>query len=215
VARDIDFLEMNLRFWDFNHSPHFVQRVLWINDGFPIYVSRSQNDFIRRMTNSGKYKDFVAKADLMIAMFGAPLDYGFTPHGKINDGPLHTANLMRRNQLRPWERGLGDKAYVGSDEYLTEFKKPPLGELTVAKKQHNAVIQHYRGRNEALVAQVKNGRKTLNTRWRGSVSLLAAILKIAIHMTALQERMKGPRFDCYGPWLPAPLHVIRQYEHLY
>ena len=34
---------------------------------------------------------------------------------------------------------------------------------------------------------------------RGSMDLLAAIMKIAAHMVGLQERMKGPRYDVFGP----------------
>ena len=45
-----------------------------------------------------------------------------------------------------------------------------------------------------------NHQLQINTRWRGSYSLLAAVTKVAAHMVGLQERMKGPRYDCYGPW---------------
>ena len=30
----------------------------------------------------------------------------------------------------------------------------------------------------------------------------------AENMVALEERMKGPRFDCCGPWAAAPRHVV-------
>ena len=48
-----------------------------------------------------------------------------------------------------------------------------------------------------------------NVRVRASVlTLLKAVLHIAVHMVALEERMKGPRFDHYGPWPAAPPHVV-------
>jgi hypothetical protein len=47
---------------------------------------------------------------------------------------------------------------------------------------------------------VVDGRMALCTKWRGSFSLLAAIMKIAVHMVGLEERMKGPRYDVFGPW---------------
>ena len=50
-----------------------------------------------------------------------------------------------------------------------------------------------------MVAEVKQGHKALDTKWRGSFVRLAAILIIVVHMVALQERMRGPRHDCYGP----------------
>ena len=43
-------------------------------------------------------------------------------------------------------------------------------------------------------------RKTLSTKWRGPYSLIAAIMKISAHMVGLQERMRGPRYDVFGPW---------------
>ena len=51
----------------------------------------------------------------------------------------------------------------------------------------------------------------LNTRWHGSFSLLAAIMKITAHMVGLQERMKGPRYDVYGPWPVCPPHIAALY----
>ena len=32
-------------------------------------------------------------------------------------------NEKRRNMIQPWEYWLGDKAYIGCPEFLTEFKK--------------------------------------------------------------------------------------------
>ena len=92
---------------------------------------------------------------------------------------------------------LGDKAYVGCPEFLTEFKG---SNLCPEKIEWNLMLQHYRGRNEHLISELKRSRATINTCWRGSYSLLTAITKIAAHMVGLQERMKGPRYDCFGPW---------------
>ena len=40
----------------------------------------------------------------------------------------------------------------------------------------------------------------MHTTWRGSFTLLAAVMKIAAYMVGLQERMKGPMYDVFGPW---------------
>ena len=70
---------------------------------------------------------------------------------------------------------------------------------------YNLTIQHYRGRNEHLISEYKQARATLSTKWRGSFSLLAAIMKLAAHMVGLEERMRGPRYDCFhGPWPMRP-----------
>ena len=54
-------------------------------------------------------------------------------------------------------------------------------------------------------------RQALRGRWRGSLSLLAAVMRISMHMNALQERMRGTRYDAYGPWPVAPPQVVAAY----
>ena len=66
-------------------------------------------------------------------------------------------------------------------------------------------------RVEHLISEVVDGRKALSTTWRGSFSLLAAVMKISAHMVGLQERMKGPRYDVFGPWPVCPPHIAAQY----
>ena len=79
-------------------------------DGLPLAISRSQNDFVRRITKSRKYKDFVVKLDLMTTLCGFTCDYGFTRRGVMNDGPLHRRNKHRISSMFDWEFFLGDKA---------------------------------------------------------------------------------------------------------
>ena len=67
------------------------------------------------------------------------------------------------------------------------------------------------GRNEHLVQALKGGRNALSTTWRGSYSGICAVMKLTAHMVALQERMAGPRYDCYGPWPMCPAEIVQQY----
>ena len=60
---------------------------------------------------------------------------------------------------------LGDKMYDGCPEFITEFKD--CGSLTPKMIAWNDMAI-YRGLNEHEVATVKNGRRALDTRWRGS-----------------------------------------------
>ena len=99
--------------------------------------------------------------------------------------------------------------YAGLPEFLTEFKD--YGSLTEEQLAFNDMLQFFRGRNEHLVASIKNGRKALCTKWRGSFLGLAAVLRIVVHMVALQERMLGPRYDCFGPWPVCPDAIVRRY----
>ena len=41
---------------------------------------------------------------------------------------------------------------------------------------------------------------------------LAAIMKIVAHMVGLQERMRGPKYDVFGPWPVAPPNILAAYQ---
>ena len=58
---------------------------------------------------------------------------------------------------------------------------------------------------------VKGGRNALSTTWRGGYSGICAVMKLTAHMVALQERMAGPRYDCYGPWAMCPADIVAQF----
>ena len=72
------------------------------------------------------------------------------------------------------------------------------------------MLQFYRGRNEHLVAEIKQGR-CLDARWRHSYPLLCVVVRILVHLVTLQERMKGPRYDVYGPYPVCPAEIIMRY----
>ena len=165
---------------------------------------------MRRLTKSGKYQDFVVKCDLGIALGpGFIVNYGGPNLGVRNDARMWLENRRRRAQMKPWEYAVGDKMYDGCPEFLTEFKN--YGRLSPQHLAWNDMLQFYRGRNEHLVAAVKDGRAALDTRWRGSYTGLCAVIRIVMHMCALQERMLGPRYDVFGPWPVCPDHNARRY----
>ena len=89
-------------------------------------------------------------------------------------------------RIKPWEYGLGDKGYVGCPQIITEWKGDGL---TRRQIEFNLTLQHYRGRVEHLISEMVQSRRALNSRWHGSFSLLAAVMKITAHMVGLQERM--------------------------
>lgn len=55
---------------------------------------------------------------------------------------MHDSHSGR--SIKPWEYWLGDKAYIGCPEFLTEFKKPIGGQLTAEQIEWNLLLQHYR-----------------------------------------------------------------------
>jgi len=64
-----------------------------------------------------------------------------------------------------------------------------------------------RRRVEHIIGEVKK-HNTTGGRWRGSYELIQAMQKIVVHMTTLQERITGPRYDVFGPWPHHPLGVV-------
>ena len=76
---------------------------------------------------------------------------------------------------------------------VTEWKCKDK-DLTPSQISFNRLLQFYRGRVEHIIGEVKK-HNTTGGRWRGSYELIQAIQKIVVHMTTLQERIKGPRYD--------------------
>jgi hypothetical protein len=196
LSHCMDYADENVRFWEWNHTELLQERVLWTNDGFPVEVDGSSDQFVAGQNHSGKYKTQVVKGDLAISLAGHPLHMNFGHFGTVHDDPLWELNPFRKC-IRQWEYGLGDKAYVGCPEMLTEFKG---ANLSPDEKEFNICLQHYRGRNEHLVSELKQSRAALNVKWRGSYSLLKAVANISFNMMALTERMRGSRYHCYGSW---------------
>ena len=212
IAGKMAILDLNLRYWEWNHIEACHDRLTFAPDGFPVRVWRPSNRFLARLLKSGKYKDVVVKGHLTMAIGpGFPIHYT-GPHmhtlarGTTRASSSRMASCSRAQAGR--EYSLGDKAYVGEPQIITEWKGKHLPRQ---KQRFNLMVQHYRGRVEHLISEVVDGRKALSTTWRGSFSLLAAVMKISAHMVGLQERMKGPRYDVFGPWPVCPPHIAAQY----
>ena len=120
---------------------------------------------------------------------------------RVSSTRIFREDVFLQSHIKPWEYGLGDKAYVGAPQIITEWKGK---NMTHEQQRFNLTVQHYRGRVEHLISEVVDGRMALCTKWRGTFSLLAAVLKIAVHMVGLQERMKGPRYGCLWPVASVP-----------
>ena len=106
----MSFLDFNLRLWEYNHLEFFPERVTFGPDGFPITVCQPANRFVARLLRSGKYKEFVVKGVLTIALGpGFPIDYSGPHIGVRHDARLWKEDLRLLSRIKPWEYGLGDK----------------------------------------------------------------------------------------------------------
>ena len=55
MAEHINFLDPQIRLWEYNHCEHFHERVTSMCDGYPVVVScSSRNRFVQRLLKSGK-----------------------------------------------------------------------------------------------------------------------------------------------------------------
>ena len=59
----------------------------------------------------------------------------------------------------------------------------------------------------------EQSRATLNQKWRGSFALLRAVVDLSVQLEALQERMRGPRYDVVGPWPVCPSDIAEVYHN--
>lgn len=143
------------------------------------------------------------------------------PSGTFHDSKMWMDNRLRRSLIKKWEYGLGDKAYIGCPEILTEWKRPPTPKgqpktsLSSEKKEWNLLLQFYRARNEHLIAELKQSRAAINQKWRGSFALLRAVVDLSVQLEALQERMRGPRYNVLGPWPVCPSDIAEVYHNTF
>jgi len=76
IAGKIASLDLNLRYWEWNHVESCHDRLIFAPDGFPVRVWRPSNRFLARLLKSGKYKDVVVKGHLTMAIGpGFPIHY--------------------------------------------------------------------------------------------------------------------------------------------
>ena len=137
IADNMSFLDWQLRLWEWNHTECFPERVTFVPDGFPVKIWAPSNRWLARLFRSGKYKEYVVKGHLTIAMGpGFPIRYT-GPH--IDIGVRHDARIFQEDRflqarIKPWEYGLGDKQGLrraAADHHRMEGPEPVPRETTV------------------------------------------------------------------------------------
>ena len=83
-----------------------------------------------RLPTRHRYTEYVVKGEMVNTLCGFPIEHTGGHVAIRHDARMHKENEERRDRIKPWEWWLGDKAYVGCSEFLTEFKKPIGGQLT-------------------------------------------------------------------------------------
>jgi len=166
-------------------------------DTFPIYIRRPKHSgFQSAMYNGGKYRKHIVKVQCIVNHAGTIIWYSGPHLGTSAD-----INLWRIykpvNELYSNELLIGDKAYVGSKDILTEFKEYKYEEKTKKQKAWNRCIQWYRSSVEHAFAYLKRFH-ILSGRFRGMISKsslrLAKALKILIHICTIYCRNHQMRY---------------------
>ena len=76
MAAHINFLDRQLRLWEYNHTEVWPTLVTTTTDGAPIAVCCPQNRYLQRALKSGKYKEYAMKFDYSCCVAaGFPIDY--------------------------------------------------------------------------------------------------------------------------------------------
>jgi hypothetical protein len=118
--------------------------VVFLVDSFPIVILRAGSSLWRLATYQGKYKQFIMKAQVCVALCltrvqvwlflqvicsltGVPLCVPRLHCGAVSDIDIFRSD---KPELGPSELGLGDKAYFGDEDVEPPYKKPAHGDLT-------------------------------------------------------------------------------------
>jgi hypothetical protein len=193
MQHDVDRVWASRR--DLGQPPDYARRlfndVTFLVDTFPIVITRSKRKQWRRATYSGKYKQFVLKAQMICSFTGIPLRVT-GPHA----GVRADIDIFRQHKppIDANELGLGDKAYYGDDDVEPPFKKPKGGELTEEQEDYNVVHSWLRATVEHAIWQMKKfqilGGLYRGKVWRNS-SNLSHCLTIVTRIIQLQT-MQSP-----------------------
>ena len=73
VAQDIDFVNFEHRLWEYNHNPHFYERVTFFVDTFPVWVANPVSRGLSRLVWQKKYGGPVLKGNLGVGNSGLPV----------------------------------------------------------------------------------------------------------------------------------------------
>lgn len=100
-----------------------------------------------------------------------------------------------------WEYWLADLGYIGCLGLLVKFVQRHLPwPMTRRQKLYNNLQEFYRNRVEQIVSVVKAHRIFKRGVYQGNFEQLEMVLTLVGHVTALELRMFGPRFQTCGPW---------------
>ena len=174
-------------------------------DTFPVVVLQPLDSEMSHMLYNPKYGATVVKFTLatdfmerFIFESGTFELFRFIHISGPHLGLSYDGHIFPDDLLEWWEFFLGDGHYIGKRGFMTPFRHPPNGLLSDEEYEWNAIVAHYRSRVEHANRRVKS-HAIFQTPWRGSIGLLACLVKIVIHMQAIEQNMHL-MYHPYGNW---------------
>ena len=176
----------------------FPSNITGAIDTFPIRIYRPKKKLLVKATMNPKYKSCVLKVQVMVDHTGNIIWFSGPHLGTISDIELWR-RYKPKNKLYNNELFLADKAYIGSQDCITEIKKYKSRDLTDVQKAWNRIIQWYRSSVEHGIGYVKRF-KILSDKYRGrlekdeeAITRLGKIVKICIHASTIHTSLNPHR----------------------
>ena len=195
LAATVDELDPQMRFNEYNHTPHFPSCVTCLCDVVPV---GSVGGVWKRELFSGYYHKCVFKLLVVTDLLGHILAWSGPCFGSVADLTIYKPFSKRVLPLEPWEVMLADGSFVGQPNVIVPYRKPPRGELTAHDSTYNQVHRMYRARVEHMFGILWHFALFKNI-WLGDVATLTKRLKVLIHFVNFSLK-RGFTYRPLGPW---------------
>jgi len=201
-ASNIDHIRWGDRLSRWNHHPYFPVDVTVIWDTTCFRIRKPRDWTFGRYVVNGHY-DFPC----FLVQIGITFTGEIVFAGELLRSTSYDARTFcDEGHLHPqydWEYNIGDCHYACVENFFTPCAKVGGRVLSCREKLWNKRVQLVRARVEHLNTVLKQHSMFGGEPYRGWARNLAVFVKISLHASAVEVRMRGnidgPRHDGYGP----------------
>lgn len=200
ALKQMNYIEYDRRLDEYNHAPHFADRVTSIVDTMPVKVPAPTSYRLRKLLWNPKYGCCVLKIQVGITLKGEIVLWT-GPHLGVTADKVIWDSTFDLHPLEDWELWLADLAYIGCRGIMTKFKGK---DLTEEQQIFSNIHEHIRNRVENVISAIKVPHAMFRPgAYRRALKHLTAMLHVVGHTTALQLNRRQ-RFETFGPWPHGP-----------
>ena len=203
-AEHLDEIRWDDRLAFGNHHELADDFITFICDGFPQLVWNPVDPLMRSLLFvPDKYAAVVYKLHIAIDLVGNVVHFCGLHLGTTPD-PLIWENTAASHPTERNEFGLGDLAYKGCDDIVTNFVAlAQYGPITALEDAYNKRMNKVRARVEHAVAEHVEGKQMFQGTYRGEPALLEASHLLYAHANRRARKFTGPKYPApsakYGP----------------